>query len=355
MSNELAVSQDLMFDPANLTKETIKKFLCPLASEQELTFGLQVAKTCQLNPIKKEIYFVKYSANHAMSILTGYEVYLKRASRSSKCTGMRSWTEGSIEQKNLKGMVEVGVKGWDKPLLHEADYNEYVQKKNDGTINKFWSEKPKTMIKKVAISQAFRMAFPDEFDGMPYTQDEMPDQSEPVKIAPVVQKNTVEGVKEAIKAQDAEIVKPTPTPEPQKQAQTPVPATKAPEAAKTTTLTITGVLVGTKPFERTRKLDGKVFTGNEYIINSNELGAIAVSMFGSVEDGIESGCDKATLVKAGRERCVAHPQAVKGIHCMQLTCQTLAVTAEGPSVRFQIRIWIVAELGSGSGLPRPRD
>jgi len=169
-----AENQDLIFAPENLTKETIKKFLCPMASEQELIMGLQIAKSFGLNPLKREIYFVKYGSE-PMAILTGYEVYLKRAERSGKYAGMRSWCEGSVEKGDLKGCVEVFVKGWDRPLIHEADYSEYVQKRKDGTVNRFWKEKPKTMIKKVAISQAFRMAFPDEFDGMPYTRDEVID------------------------------------------------------------------------------------------------------------------------------------------------------------------------------------
>ena len=48
--------------------------------------------------------------------------------------------------------------------------------------NKFWASKPITMIKKVAISQAFRLAFPDEFDGLPYTSDEVVDQERVIDI-----------------------------------------------------------------------------------------------------------------------------------------------------------------------------
>ena len=39
-----------------------------------------------------------------------------------------------------------------------------------------WASKPYTMIKKVAIAQGFRLAFPDEIGGMPYTADELPDE-----------------------------------------------------------------------------------------------------------------------------------------------------------------------------------
>ena len=187
MGNEIIekVENELIFSPEHITKETIKKYLCPNASDQELLLGLQIAKTFKLNPLKREIYFVKYG-NNPMQVLTGYEVYLKRAARSGLYMGMKSWTEGSPDDGSLKGLVEVYVKGWEKPLQHEADYSEYVQKRADGQINKFWREKPKTMIKKVAISQAFRLAFPDEFDGMPYTRDEVID-VEAVESKPVAQ------------------------------------------------------------------------------------------------------------------------------------------------------------------------
>lgn len=175
MSQELTLTNELLFDPRNLTKETIKQYLCPAATDQELTMGLQISKTFNLNPLKREVYFVKYGT-HPMQVLTGYEVYLKRADRSGKYQGMKDWTEGSLEGKDLKGCVEVYRAGWERPLYHEVDYAEYVQKKADGTVNVFWSTKPKTMIKKVAVSQAFRLAFPDEFDGMPYTSDEVVDQ-----------------------------------------------------------------------------------------------------------------------------------------------------------------------------------
>ena len=180
---------DLIFEPEHLTKETIKKFLCPSASDQELMMGLQIAKTYKLNPLKRELYFVKYGTE-PMQVLTGYEVYLKRAERSGKYQGMKAWTEGTIETNDLKACIDVYVKDWPKPLYHEVFYSEYVQRRKDGQINKFWASKPITMIKKVAVSQAFRLAFPDEFDGMPYTADEVIDQE---KIIDVQSESTMPG------------------------------------------------------------------------------------------------------------------------------------------------------------------
>lgn len=182
MSNQIAnVENELLFDPKNLTKDTIKKYLCPGATDQELTYGLQIAKTFNLNPLKREIYFVKYG-DQPMQTLTGYEVYLKRAERSGKYDGLSVKSEGKVEDKTLKAIVEVYKKGLSHPICHEIYYIEYVQYRKDGQINKFWKEKPVTMTKKVAISQAFRLAFPDEFDGMPYTADEVVDTEKVVDI-----------------------------------------------------------------------------------------------------------------------------------------------------------------------------
>lgn len=210
----ISVDNELIFDPKNLTKETIKRYLCSLASDQELSFGLQVAKTFNLNPLKREIYFVKYSEKDPMQILTGYEVYLKRAERSGKYGGMKAWTEGTLTANDFKGCVEVYRKDWEKPLYHEAFYSEYVQMKNvydenkkfkGKEPNKFWKEKPATMIKKVAISQAFRMAFPDEFDGMPYTREEVVD-TEPLDVkivdVPIVKTATSEPITVDLKTVD---------------------------------------------------------------------------------------------------------------------------------------------------------
>jgi len=151
-----------------------KKMFCPTASDKEMQLFGAICQRYNLDPYKREVYIVKYAEAPA-TILVGYEVYLKRAERSGHWDGFEVITEG--EGNNLKAIVKVFRKDWNHPLIHEAYYSEYVQygKKKDGTkyVNKFWNEKPRTMIKKVAISQAFRMAFPDELGEMPYTQDEI--------------------------------------------------------------------------------------------------------------------------------------------------------------------------------------
>lgn len=179
MTNELATTQDLIFSPETITKETVKKYLCPKANDQELIMAVQICKEFKLNPLKKEIYFIKYtdSPDEKMSIVLGYEVFLKRADRTGKYVGLRTWTEGKVDDKSLKGCVEITVKGWEKPLYHEVEYSEYAQYKKDGTLNRFWKGKPKTMIKKVAVAQGFKLAFPDELAGLPMIAEEIDDNS----------------------------------------------------------------------------------------------------------------------------------------------------------------------------------
>lgn len=164
-------------DPKELTMQDVKQYICPEATEKEAFMFLQIAKSCNLNPFLSQIYLVKYG-NQKAQILTSYNVYLQRAERSKKYAGLETRTEGSVTAGDLKAIVKVYRKDWKEPLTHEVYYKEYVQLARDKQTgkmraNKFWATKPRTMIIKVAISQAFRLAFPLDFEGMPYTSDEI--------------------------------------------------------------------------------------------------------------------------------------------------------------------------------------
>lgn len=162
-----------------LTKDNIAKLVNPHASPQEVALFLNVCAMYGLNPFKREIYLIKYDPKEKASFVVGYESYLKRAERTDKWAGMAS---GTVEDPKtgapVKAWAKIWRRDWQQPLEHEVYYSEYVQyaKGRDGKpyVTKFWREKPRTMLKKVAIAQAMRMAFPDELGGMPYTAEEMP-------------------------------------------------------------------------------------------------------------------------------------------------------------------------------------
>jgi phage recombination protein Bet len=145
----------------------------------------RIACEFQLNPFKREIYCVAYGSgdNRACSIIVGYEVYIKRAERTGKLDGWKVWVEG--EGENLKALVEINRKDWQHPFTHEVYWKEAAQKKKDGEATSFWTRMPRFQLKKVAISQGFRLCFPDELGGLPYDGVELgietqyPEQTDP--------------------------------------------------------------------------------------------------------------------------------------------------------------------------------
>jgi len=144
-------------------------------TEKEKSTYLQIAKAFGLNPFKREIHVSKYGEN--MSIITGYEVYIKRAERSGQLDGWSAETHGSVKEGNLKAVVTIYRKDRKHPFVWEAHYEECVQTTRDGKVTQFW-KKANFMTKKVAISQAFRLCFSDELGGMPYTADEISNEEE---------------------------------------------------------------------------------------------------------------------------------------------------------------------------------
>lgn len=144
-------------------------------TQQEKNTYVSIAKAFGLNPFKREIHVSKYGEN--LSIITGYEVYIKRAERSGQLDGWNVTTSGSVQGGDLKATVTIHRKDRNHPFVWEALYDECVQRTKDGTVTKFW-QKAAFMTKKVAISQAFRLCFSDELGGMPYTADEISDNNE---------------------------------------------------------------------------------------------------------------------------------------------------------------------------------
>jgi hypothetical protein len=108
---------------------------------------------------------------------------LKRAERTGKLDGWKAWVEG--EGDAMKALVEIHRKDWAESFIHEVYWREAVQKKKDGSPTSFWTKQPKFQLKKVAISQGFRLAFPDELGGLPYDASELPDVESLVPAATV--------------------------------------------------------------------------------------------------------------------------------------------------------------------------
>ena len=164
----------------DIPKQTVLDYLSAFGLATQLTEPeklqfIEIAQAFHLNPFKREIHVAVYGEGEyrKLSIITGYEVYLKRAERTGKLDGWKAWVEGEGEQ--MKALVEIHRKDWSEPFQHEVYWREAVQKKKDGSPTSFWTKQPRFQLKKVAISQGFRLCFPDELGGLPYDASELPD------------------------------------------------------------------------------------------------------------------------------------------------------------------------------------
>lgn len=154
-------------DTTGLTKQLLPN---------EKAMFVNMARDYGLNPFKREIYCTVYGEGQwrQCSIVTGYEVYLKRAERIGKLDGWHVEVSGKLSDGSLAATVTIFRKDWSHPFQHTAYYIECVQRsKKTGEPNAIWKKMPIFMTRKVAIAQAFRLCFSDEFGGMPYTNDEL--------------------------------------------------------------------------------------------------------------------------------------------------------------------------------------
>lgn len=166
-----------------VNEQTVTNFLNDKMTKPEMALFLNLCAMFQLNPFKREVYPIKYKAGEPASFVIGYETYLKRAERTKNWAGLESDAELGEKGIPTKAWAKVYRKDWgDRPLHHVVYYTEYVQLKSEyvngaptgrKVPNKMWAEKPITMLKKVAIAQAMRMAFPDEMAGLPYIEEEL--------------------------------------------------------------------------------------------------------------------------------------------------------------------------------------
>ncbi len=145
------------------------------ASKAEQQYCFSVARELCLNPITKEIFFVKRRQKigdtwiNKVEPMVGRDGFLAIAHRTNQFAGIETSVsirdvpqlENSqwVFRKQLVAECMVWRKDSNKPFTAQVAYNEYCQKTAEGTPTKFWAEKPETMLKKVAESQALRKAF----------------------------------------------------------------------------------------------------------------------------------------------------------------------------------------------------
>lgn len=151
-------------DCESLAVEYLKGLGMKIPEKYETQF-IELCKAFSLNPFKRECYAVGYGDKY--NIITGYEVYIKRAERTGKLDGWKVDVKGSMP--NMTATITIHRKDWKMPFEHTVLFAEAKQN------SPIWQKQPSFMLKKVAMAQGFRLCFPDELGGMPYTSDELPE------------------------------------------------------------------------------------------------------------------------------------------------------------------------------------
>lgn len=143
-----------------LIHETVAKG----CSETEFALLMELAKRYELDPFQKQIWAVKYGSREA-AIFCGRDGFLAIAHRSGQFDGMESGTRKD-DDGEIVGFCRVWRRDMTRPFEVEVYMREY-----ESSNNPLWKSKPRTMLQKVAESQALRRAFsvsglysPEEFD-----------------------------------------------------------------------------------------------------------------------------------------------------------------------------------------------
>ena len=140
--------------------------LNPLAGDVAIQPHWNKRKCCnELSVVMTKDYFQRRAAMHPS--YDGKEagiVVLTQDGRPVRREG--SGLYKALGETLLAGWCKVHVKGRSVPEYKEVSFDEY------NTGMSLWNTKPATMVMKVAISQALRDAFPNEFQGL-YEAEEM--------------------------------------------------------------------------------------------------------------------------------------------------------------------------------------
>lgn len=177
-----------------IDEQTIKDYLfgsdTKLNEKQQALF-INIAKSFNLNPFKREIYAIPYERNvntngkrekvQDIQIITGYQVYIEKAEQ----TWLLDWWNVEIKKENGKvSWAEITIyrKDFNHPFKRYVWINEFMKTNRDWEPISSWKIMPEFMIKKIAIGQGFRLAFPSHLNGMPYLQEEISEHADNVNV-----------------------------------------------------------------------------------------------------------------------------------------------------------------------------
>lgn len=188
MTNNQMTTQtkrDISVDTNAWTFQDIKRYFDPqnLLTEKQVGQALSLIKGRNLNPLANEVYIVAYKTKTGgteFSLIVSKEAFLKRAAQNPNYEGFEAGVvtvddEGIMHERKgaimlpgdtlVGGWARVYRKNFKVPVEIFVSREEYDKKKST------WNSMPATMIRKTALVNALREAFPEDLGNM-YTEDD---------------------------------------------------------------------------------------------------------------------------------------------------------------------------------------
>ena len=186
-NNQLSTQnkRDIAIDTSVWTFQDVKRYFDPqnLLTEKQVGQALSLIKGRNLNPLANEVYIVAYkkkSGGTEFSLIVSKEAFLKRAAQNPNYEGFEAGIvtvddEGVMHERKgalmlpgdtlVGGWARVYRKNFKVPVEIFVSREEYDKKQST------WNAMPATMIRKTALVNALREAFPEDLSNM-YTEDD---------------------------------------------------------------------------------------------------------------------------------------------------------------------------------------
>ena len=185
MTTELAVAYTANDGTEiQLDADTVRRFILTgsgNATDADVAGFLALCRARGLNPLARDAFLVKYGDGPASTIVSK-DYYMRTAAAQPTFKGLRAGVvvvtangelierEGSLvggqTERLVGGWAEVHDSRWEVPMRAVVSMSEYDSGKS------LWRSKPATMIRKVAVVQVLREAYPASFAGL-YDEAEM--------------------------------------------------------------------------------------------------------------------------------------------------------------------------------------
>lgn len=190
VNQEHSVTFQANGEDVKLAPSTVRNYLVSgngKVTDQEVVMFINLCKYQHLNPFLNEAYIVKFGSQPAQ-LITSKEAFMKRAEANEHFRGSKA---GVIVVRNNEIIYSQGafalpsdtiVGGWaevkrddrEEPIHIEISFDEFNKKQAT------WKDMPANMIRKTALVNALREAFPDSLGSL-YTED---DKSETASVVP---------------------------------------------------------------------------------------------------------------------------------------------------------------------------